>query len=133
MLIVDCILKPVDSYWKRQYNTERIRKESALADAKCSRGFMDEQEKQLDLLHEKCVAQSRAIEAMNLEREALNGRIRALETEVKNREKEIDLLRDTVRAEREAKAALKTNARLWESLKASAKEDRNDAHREADL
>ena len=123
MLIIDCILKPVDSYWKRQYNTERIRKESALADARCSRGFMDEQEKQLDLLHEKCVAQSRAIEAMNREREALHGKINALEAEARNRDREIDLLREALRSEREAKAALKTNARLWENIKGSVKED----------
>ena len=115
MMLVDVLLKPVDSYWRKQYNLERVKRQRAEADAKYATDTMEEQEKNLDRLTRRDVGQARAIEAYNREREEL-------QKELAEKDAEIAMLRECLRSERAAVEALKSNRLLWEQLKARAKE-----------
>ena len=122
MWIVDTILKPADTYWKKQYNAERIRRQRAEADAKCYKDEADYQAESIALLTDRDLKQSRAIEAYNKEVAQLKADVEKERQRVQDKEHEIDLLNQALRAEREAKEQYRTSQRLWEAGKAALKE-----------
>lgn len=122
MLIVDWIMRPADSYWRKQYNAERIRRQRAEADAKCYKDEADYTSESLGLLSERDLKQARAIEAFNREIQRLKDELDAAQKTIEGKDKEILLLHEALRSERDLSAALRTNSRLWENIKAGVKE-----------
>ena len=122
MIIVDWIMRPADSYWKKQYNAERIRRQRAEADAKCYRDEADYNHESLGILSERDMKQARAIEAFNREIQRLRDELDAAQKTIEGKDKEILLLHEALRSERDLSAALRTNSRLWENIKAGVKE-----------
>lgn len=116
MMLFDMIMKGPDSYWKRRYHAEEIRRNRAEADLRYSESIREEQEKDLAMLTRRDVGQAKAIEAFNREREDLR-------QEIKQRDDEIRMLRECLRAEKEANKALRTSTVLWEQLKKGALKD----------
>jgi hypothetical protein len=122
MILVDMILKPADNYWKKQYNAERIRRQRAEADAKCYKDEADYTNDSLAILTERDLKQARAIEAYSKEVENLKRRVDLEHEKVLAKEREIELLSQALRAEREAKEQYRTSQRLWEAGKSAMKE-----------
>lgn len=122
MGVFDLILAPADTYWKKQYNAEKIRRQRAEANEKYATDTMDEQEKNLDLLTRRDVGQARAIEAMNAEILRLKAELEKARSDVAERDERIALLYDALHAERDARAALKTSQRLWDEKRQTVKE-----------
>lgn len=122
MLIVDMLMRPADSYWKKQYNAEKIRRQRAEADAKCYKDEADYNHESLALLSDRDLKQARAIEAYNKEIAALKQELEAKERSITDKDREIVLLHEALRSERDLSAALRTNSRLWESIKQQARE-----------
>ena len=112
-MLFELMLKPIDTYWKKQFRAEEIRRRRAEVDAKYADDMRKYQEEDLALLSERDRKQALAIEAMNRELD----RLRKL---TEQQEAEIRMLRECLQSERTANAALKTNARLWEQIKREA-------------
>jgi len=113
MFLVDVIMRPADSYWKKQFRAEEIRRRRAEVDAKYADDMRKIQEDDLALLSERDCKQAMAIETMNKE-------IARLQKLNEQQEAEIRMLRECLQSERTANAALKTNSRLWEQIKREA-------------
>ena len=114
MILFDMLMRGPDSYWKKQYNAEAIRRRSAEADAKMYKDIADLQEHDLDEFTRKTVGQSVAVELLNKKIAELEQKIAAQASTIENRDREIAVLRDALQSERDARAALKTSNRLWE-------------------
>ncbi len=122
MGVFDMIIAPADNYWKKQYNAEKIRRQRAEADAKCYKDEADYNHESLALLSDRDLKQARAIEAYNKEIAALKQELDAKERAIADKDREIVLLHEALRSERDLSAALRTNSRLWESIKQQARE-----------
>jgi len=109
-MIIDAILKPVDNYWKKQYNAERIRRQRAEADAKCYKDEADYNHETLAIVSDRELKQARAIEAYNKE-------VSELKQRLKERETELTMTRQLLDAERRASKAYQLSERLYESAK----------------
>lgn len=109
-MIIDAILKPVDNYWKKQYNAERIRRQRAEADAKCYKDEADYNHESLAIVSDRELKQARAIEAYNKE-------IAELKQRLKERETELTMTRQLLDAERRASKAYQLSERLFENAK----------------
>jgi len=110
-MIIDAILKPVDNYWKKQYNAERIRRQRAEADAKCYKDEADYNHETLAIVSDRELKQARAIEAYNKE-------VAELKQRLKDRETELSMTRQLLDAERRASKAYQLSERLWQASKA---------------
>ena len=117
MILFDMIMRAPDSYWKRQHKAEELKRKSAEADLSYYRGTCDNQQKDLDRLSERSFLQSRAIDAQVQEIQKLKDDMEALKQKLKERDNEIGLLHEALRTERDLNAALRTNSKLWDSLK----------------
>jgi len=111
MILVDAILKPADTYWKKQYNAERIRRQRAEADAKCYKDEADYTSESLAIVSDRELKQARAIEAYNKE-------VTELKQRLKDRETELSMTRQLLDAERRASKAYQLSERLWQASKA---------------
>ena len=94
----------------------------AEADAKCYRDEADYNHESLGILSERDMKQARAIEAFNREIQRLRDELDAAQKTIEGKDKEILLLHEALRSERDLSAALRTNSRLWENIKAGVKE-----------
>ena len=117
MILFDMLMKAPDSYWKRQYRAGEIRRKAAEADAKCYRDQADYNYESLGVESERSLKQARAIDAYIREIGKLNEAIEALQKTIADKDKEIGLLHEALRTERDLTAALKMNGKLWENLK----------------
>lgn len=122
MIIVDWIMRPADSYWKRQWKAEEIRRKAAEADAKCFRDTNDQLVETRNVLSERDIKQAMAIAALNREIQRLKDELDAAQKTIEGKDKEILLLHEALRSERDLSAALRTNSKLWENIKAGVKE-----------
>ena len=119
-MVFDLIMKPADSFWKKKYKQEAALRRRAEVNAHWADETLRCQEDDVKLMIERDVGQAKAIEALTKDRQALQDRIAELETELERRDKTISMLREMVRAERDAKLALKSwqrlvrQARTWE-------------------
>lgn len=122
MILVDMILKPLDSYWKKQYTAEKIRRQRAEANEKYANDTLEEQERSLDLLSRRDVGQAHAIETLNREIVRLKNELADANKTIDARDEKIAVLWEALHAERDARAALKTSNRLWEERRQAVKE-----------
>ena len=101
MILFDFLMRGPDSYWKRRCHAEEIRKNKAEADLKYFQDTCEQLEEDRNRLSERDICQYRAIDTYN---------------------KEIVLLHEALRSERDLSAALRTNSKLWENIRQQAKE-----------
>lgn len=109
MFLVDAILKPADTYWKKQYNAEKIRRMKAEADAKCYKDEADYTNESLALLSDRDLKQSRAIDAYTRQ-------VAELEQKLKERDREITMIREVLAAERRASRVYAMTEKLFETV-----------------
>ena len=114
MILFDMLMRGPDSYWKKQYNAESIKRRSAEADAKMYKDIAEMQEHDLDEFTRKTVGQGVAVELLNKKIAELEQTIAGQATTIEHRDREIAVLREALQSERDARAALKTSNRLWE-------------------
>lgn len=117
MIFFDWLMKAPDSYWKRQWKAEEIRRKAAEADAKMYRDQSDYNYESLGVESERSLKQARAIEAYNREIAQLRKDMDELMKVISGKDKEIALLHEALRTERDLTAALKMNGKLWENIK----------------
>lgn len=117
MMLIDWLLKPIDTYWRRRFHAEEIRANRAAADLRYTESIFKEQEKDLAALTERDVKQARAISAFTQEVEGLRAQIARERLELEQRDREIEVLREALRSERAAQETMRMNARLWEQIK----------------
>lgn len=117
MILIDWLLKPIDTYWRTKFHAEEIRANKATADLKYAEAIRAEQEKDLAALSERDIKQARAIAAYNREIEELELLVDKKTAEIERLDREISVLKEALRAERTAQDALRMNARLWEQIK----------------
>lgn len=122
MILIDILMKPVDSYWRTRYHAEEIRRRSAEADLNYYRDSYEEQEKDLHRLSERDIGQYHAIETMTREIARLKDELEKAQGQLRGREQEISLLHEALRTERAARETMKMNAKLWEQIKGEAME-----------
>lgn len=122
MRIVDLIMRGPDSYWKAQFKAEEIKRKYQEADAECFRKLNESMKQDLDRLSDRALLQSRAIDGLTKENEKIKAAFEKYAGEQKEKliakDKEIGMLHEALRTERELNAALRTNSRLWENIKA---------------
>ena len=117
MILIDWLLKPIDTFWRAKFHAEEIRANKASADLKYSESVRSEQEKNLAVLTERDMKQARAITAYNREIEELKLLVDKKTAEIEQRDREISVLKEALRSERTAQDALRMNAKLWEQIK----------------
>ena len=117
MILFDMIMKGPDSYWKRRFHAEEIRRRAAEADRDYYKDSFTEQEKDLHRLSERDIGQYHAIETMNKEIARLKDELEKANMQISGKDKEIVLLHEALRTERDANQTLKTNSKLWENIK----------------
>lgn len=117
MILFDMLMKGPDSFWKRKYHAEEIRRRSAEADRDYYKDSFEEQEKDLHRLSERDIGQYHAIEVLNKEIGRLREELDKAQLQISGKDKEILLLHEALRSERDTNAALKTNSRLWENIR----------------
>lgn len=117
MLIVDMLMRPADSYWRKQFKAEEIRRKAAEADRDYYAGTYDNMVAELDRISEQDLGQYHAIALMEKEIAKLKEEMDKLNKTISDKDREIVLLHEALRTERELTAALKTNSRLWENIK----------------
>jgi len=122
MLLFDWLMRGPDSYWKKQFNAERIRRQRAEADAKCYKDEADYNHESLSILTDRDLKQSRAIETYNKEIASLKAGTEKLRETIAGKDREISMLQEALRSERDLNAALRTNSKLWENIKQNVKE-----------
>lgn len=122
MILFDLLMRGPDSYWKRRCHAEEIRKNKAEADLSYYRDTCEQMEEDRNKLSERDIMQYRAIEAMNKEIDKLKKDLKETQDRLLDKDREIILLHEALRSERDLSAALRTNSRLWENLKANVKE-----------
>ena len=110
MMLFDMLMKGPDSFWKRKFHAEEIRRNKAEADLAYYKDSLEQMEQDRNRLSERDICQYRAIEAMNKE-------IENLKRTVSEKEQENTLLRDALRSERELSTTLRMNSTLWANLK----------------
>lgn len=117
MILIDWLLKPIDTYWRTKFHAEEIRANKATADLKYAEAIRAEQEKDLAALSERDIKQARAIAAFTQEVKGLRAQIARERLELEQRDREIEVLREALRSERAAQETMRMNARLWEQIK----------------
>ena len=117
MILFDMIMKGPDSYWKKQYNAERIRRQRAEANAKCFQDEADYEHESVALLSDKNLKQARALDAFCKEIEDSRKKVQEMQKELEAKNREIALLHEALRSERDMNSTLRTNSKLWENLK----------------
>ena len=122
MVLFDLIMRPADSYWKRQWKAEEIRRKSAEADLDYWRGTCENQKEDLAQRTERAFLQSRALDTLAKEIEKLKKELVAKDADISIKDREIGLLHEALRTERDLNAAMKTNGKLWDSIKVLTKE-----------
>ena len=109
-MLIDMILRPVDTYWKKQFHAEEIKRRKAEADASYYRQEADYTNESNAILMDRDMKQSRAIEAYTKQ-------VAELEQKLKERDFELANLREMLATERRASKAYQMAERLWESAK----------------
>jgi archaellum component FlaC len=122
MILFDLIMKAPDSYWKRRFHEEEIKRRRAEADARYFQDTGDDLREKLGIVSERDCKQASAISEYNKEIQRLKDDVETLIKDLESKQREIDTLREALRAEREARRVLSISNRLWEQLKAEAKE-----------
>lgn len=122
MILFDLIMKAPDSYWKRRFHEEEIKRRRAEADARYFQDTGEDLREKLGIVSERDCKQASAISGYNKELSRLQSELESAKAEAEAKQREIDTLREALRAEREARRVLSISNRLWEQLKAEAKE-----------
>ena len=117
MILFDLIMKPADSYWKKQYNSERVKRQRAEADAKCYKDEADYNNETVALLSDRDLKQARAIEAYNKQIEEMRQQLKQRDHELQERANEIRMLKETLAAERRASKVYQMTEKLWNEVK----------------
>ena len=121
MILFDWLMKAPDSYWKRQWKAEEIRRKAAEADRDYYAGTYDNMVDELDRISEQDLGQYHAIALMEKEISKLHGEMDKLNKSISDKEREIVLLHEALRTERELTASLRMNSKLWENIKQQTK------------
>ena len=106
MFIFDLIMKAPDSYWKKEYNAERIRRQKAEADAKCYKDEADYTNESLGLLSDRDMKQARAIDALNKKLIDVRKELSDAYAKLDSQDKEIMLLHEALKSERKLNKVL---------------------------
>ena len=106
MFLFDWIMKVPDSYWKKEWNAERIRRQRAEADAKCYKDEADYTNESLGLLSDRDMKQARAIDAMNREILGIRKELSEAYAKIESQEREILLLHEALKSERKLNKVL---------------------------
>ncbi|MBP5461215.1 MAG: hypothetical protein J6Y20_03730 [Lachnospiraceae bacterium] len=122
MILFDFLMRGPDSYWKRRCHAEEIRKNKAEADLKYFQDTCEQLEEDRNRLSERDICQYRAIDTYNKEIARLRKELDEKEQIISSKDKEIVLLHEALRSERDLSAALRTNSKLWENIRQQAKE-----------
>ena len=117
MIIFDMIMRGPDSYWKRRCHAEEIRKNKAEADLKYFQDTCEQLTEDRNRLSERDIGQYHAIEVLNKEIEKLRKDLKAAQDKILDKDREIVLLHEALRSERELNASLRTNSKLWENIR----------------
>ena len=117
MIIFDMIMRWPDSYWKRRCHAEEIRKNKAEADLKYFQDTCEQLTEDRNRLSERDIGQYHAIEVLNKEIEKLRKDLKAAQDKILDKDREIVLLHEALRSERELNASLRTNSKLWENIR----------------
>ena len=117
MFLFDWIMKVPDTYWKREYNAERIRREKAESDAAYYKQTNEQLEEDRNRLSEKDICQAHAIDVFNREIDTMRAELAEKDKAIESKDREIVLLHEALRSERDLSTVLKTNSRLWERVK----------------
>ena len=123
----DLILRPFDNFWHRRYRTAAQQLSSAEASARCAEGLRSLAEEERLRLSDISVKQAQAIHALQREADSLTTELSKAREQLEAREWEIGVLKEALRSERTALAAMKTNARLWEEKKTAVVREHRDA------
>ena len=100
MFLFDLIMKAPDSYWKKEYNAERIRRQKAEADAKYYKDEADYTNESLGLLSDRDMKQARAIDALNKKLIDVRKELSDAYAKLDSQDKEIMLLHEALKSER---------------------------------
>ncbi len=109
-MLFDLMMKPIDSYWKKRFHAEEIKRRAAEADATCYRYRSQDLEEKVNVLSERDIGQYHAIEV-------LNRKIAELEKAVADRDKDLQTAHELLAAERRASKAYALSEKLWEERK----------------
>lgn len=106
-MLFDLLMKPVDSYWKRQYRAEKMRRERAETNQRFAETKLRYQEEDAEKILVKDAAQVKTIDACMKDRQQLLDEIELLHGEIDRMDREMELMRETIRAHRDTIFALK--------------------------
>lgn len=106
MFLFDWIMKVPDSYWKKEWNAERIRRQRAEADAKCYKDEADYTNESLGLLTDRDMKQARAIDALNKKLIDVRKELSDAYAKLDSQDKEIMLLHEALKSERKLNKVL---------------------------
>ena len=107
MLLIDLLLKPVDSYWHRRYKEEQILRQRAETNARYAEKKMRYQDEDFSKMLMKDAAQAKTISAFSADRQGLLDEIEDLRAEIEGYDATMKVLRDLIRTQKETIFALK--------------------------
>ncbi len=119
MIGFDLILKPIDNFWHRRYETASRELRRAEANVRCEAGLRSAAEEERLRLSDISVKQAQAIHALQKEADRLTTELGKAREKLDAREREIEALKIALRAGEDARSAQRTAARLWEERKSA--------------